>query len=224
MNICQQWHRIASTLSAAAMILFGSAASAVEINSSLSARLFFDLSQPPMSPAIGVIGPGLYGPVYGITPSPPFDNINFQLYFSPADDVTAGEGFALRAFDESGSPVSTSYSLSFAGPTGGGMESGFGGPQPVGMFSRLTSFRGYLEMSDVVGSFDLTSFRVLAHPEAGDLVATGWIEGGRVETIVAPVPEPETYAMTLLGLTLVALAARRRRRTVAATSTLEAFN
>lgn len=47
---------------------------------------------------------------------------------------------------------------------------------------------------------------------------TGAFTNGRVNGIVSPVPEPETYALMLTGLGVVGFAARRNRRSASATS------
>lgn len=97
----------------------------------------------------------------GQFPPPPYHNINFRIFTNLTDDINAGEGFTIQAFDVSDHAVSHAIDLYFQSDTGGGLESGFGGP--VGQFfGVLTGTTGSLVMRDIVGSFDITEVTVLA--------------------------------------------------------------
>ena len=140
------------------------------------------------------------------TPPPPYHNINFQLYTNLVDDVNAGEGITIQAFDANDQAVSNPIDLLLLSDAGGSLESGFGGP--VGQFfGVLNSAKGSLVMTNVIGSFDIKEFKVLAanlnyFPPGTPYVLTA------IEVFAAP--EPTTFA--LLGLGLVGIAASRRRR------------
>jgi PEP-CTERM motif len=54
-----------------------------------------------------------------------------------------------------------------------------------------------LEISDVIGSFDLARFWIAAHQVSGAVTDTGWIIGGPIDVIPA-IPEPGTLGMLML--------------------------
>ena len=141
----------------------------------------------------------------GQFPPPPYQNINFRIFTNLADDINAGEGFTIQAFDVSDHAVSHAIGLHFQSDTGGGLESGFGGP--VGQFfGELTGTTGSLVMTDIVGSFDITEVTVLAadlnyFPPGTPYITTA-IE-------VFQVPEPSLLILHIIAL--VALVTTRMR-------------
>jgi hypothetical protein len=55
-----------------------------------------------------------------------------------------------------------------------------------------------------------------SHVGAGYADASGAGKSYGITSVIAPIPEPEIYAMLLVGLGLVGFVARRRRQTLAA--------
>lgn len=197
-------------------VLFCVPARATLIDSTKTAQLQFDLSRPAFTCGFVVDATGTVVCSQDISLTPPFDNMLFHLNFALTNDLDAGESFSIQAFDASGMAVSQPTSV--GGPSGGALEGSFFGPQPVGLFDRLNTYGGYLQISNVVGSFELTGFWVLAHQAFGPVLSSGWIASESIQ-IVSAVPEPTSYALILIGLCVVAFASLCQRANVAIDST-----
>jgi len=146
-------------------------------------------------------------------PAPPYQNINFQIYTALSDDINAGESFTIQAFDATDSALSNALNIEFLSDTGGGMESGFGGPAG-NFFGTLSEPTGYLQLTNIVGSFDIVSAKVIAANLNFFPPGTPWINA----TIqVVAVPEPPTLALILIAcaLALRAQSTTFRRRSAA---------
>lgn len=132
----------------------------------------------------------------GQLPPPPYHNINFRVSTSLANDINAGEGFKIQAFSPNDDAVSNQIAILVQADSGGALESGFGGP-PGEFFGVLTGTQGYLEMTDIVGTFDLTAFRVLAANLNYFPPGTEYID---TAINVFAVSEPSTVTLALASL------------------------
>ncbi len=74
--------------------------------------------------------------------------------------------------------------------------------QPMGVNPGEWLNIAFASQADFVTGFNSGDFRVGLHTQG--------YAGGGSESLVAPIPEPETYAMMLVGLTLLSFKARRR--------------
>jgi len=74
--------------------------------------------------------------------------------------------------------------------------------QPMGVNPGEWLNVAFTTQADLITGLNSGDFRVGIHTQ-------GYLGGGS-ESLVAPIPEPETYAMMLIGLTLLSFKARRR--------------
>jgi len=97
-------------------------------------------------------------------------------------------------------------------PQSGQLESGYGAPVGPNAASILRRY----EFFKYAGEYDPETHEALvgsdSHPLESEIGIYIGAQNAAANLNVAAVPEPETYALTLGGLGLLALAARRRRR------------
>lgn len=160
----------------------------------------------PTISSFGGTAAGGYTALFGNTDvGSSFDDwINFSV---PGDAASSGGGVAISNFSTSGFNVLFSVfdlyeiSPSVALPPITGSPIGSGGPGPISFFAYSGAAAPGNYWLHLVGS-----------------KVTSSLSGGYSGTIttdpVAAVPEPETYAMLLIGLGLLGFAARRRKNNI----------
>jgi hypothetical protein len=133
-----------------------------------------------------------------------------DIYFDWASSAYAlGQGL----LTDSGAGVSFSWGAS-PGNLPGGKAIGFSADlatdsnsptQPMGVNPGEWLNIAFNTQANLITGLDSGGLHVGIHTQ-------GYAGGGSESLVVSPIPEPETYAMLLVGLTVVVLKARRRNR------------
>lgn len=167
----------------------GTAAHAVVLNAGASARIVFTATTAPA----------------------PFDFVDFNLMFSPANPFGTNETLSYATFNSLNAPLtsdtfSSGSSIYTSGPAAQLTRNAIVPFNPV---TALTTTSFSLIVTAVTGSFDLTG----ATADFEHIIFTsGANQLGVPGAFATAVPEPSTWSLMLLGLTGFTFAACRRRQ------------
>jgi hypothetical protein len=127
------------------------------------------------------------------------DQMAFGIGFAPPPSVGGIPHVVTETFEP---PVFGSYHLSTVFQEG----------QISLTVTNLTTLASYASGIVAVQDFHLASMNYLVLAGVTTTGEPAWIDNVQISTTLAPIPEPETYAMMLAGLGLLGVAARRKKQ------------
>ena len=145
-------------------------------------RINFDLSSAPLPP--------------------PYDQFQPFMQFDAADYIGSGDGFTAQLFDASGTALSAPDVRIFNIPDS--FNLGFALP----LFAPLQVTQGFIQFTDIVGSFALKEEQLVIGYRFNPLLTTGYLPATLQLTSV---PEPSSYG-ALAGVFVLVLMGGRELR------------